>query len=135
MGDTAHYNDIINLPHYVSKSRPRMSNYQRAAQFSPFWALNGHEAMVRETERFVDDFTELAGDQMYLIDFTLREISENLNAMPAVWLTYFEPDKRKKGGRYIDITGQVSGIDQNRQEITLANGPTVSFEQIRAIHL
>lgn len=30
------YNDIIDLPHHVSATRPRMSMIDRAAQFSPF---------------------------------------------------------------------------------------------------
>lgn len=29
------YNDIIDLPHHVSATRPRMSMIDRAAQFSP----------------------------------------------------------------------------------------------------
>ena len=33
------YEDIINLPHHVSKKRKRMSQIDRAAQFSPFAAL------------------------------------------------------------------------------------------------
>ena len=33
------YDDIINLPHHVSQTRPQMSMIDRAAQFSPFAAL------------------------------------------------------------------------------------------------
>ena len=36
------YDDIINLPHHVSKTRPQMSMVDRAAQFSPFAALTGY---------------------------------------------------------------------------------------------
>lgn len=39
---TEKYEDIINLPHHVSKIRPQMSMLERAAQFSPFAALNGY---------------------------------------------------------------------------------------------
>ena len=42
------YDDIINLPHYVSKKRPRMSMEQRAAQFAPFAALTGFEDEIEE---------------------------------------------------------------------------------------
>ncbi len=45
------YDDIINLPHHVSKTHPRMSLYQRAAQFAPFAALTGYEDAIRETQR------------------------------------------------------------------------------------
>ena len=42
------YDDIINLDHHVSKSRPQMSRRDRAAQFSPFAALTGYEEAVKE---------------------------------------------------------------------------------------
>ena len=40
------YQDIIALPHYVSKDRPHMSNHDRAAQFLPFSALTGYEETI-----------------------------------------------------------------------------------------
>ena len=44
------YEDKINLSHHVSERHPRMSMYNRAAQFSPFAALTGFEEAVKETE-------------------------------------------------------------------------------------
>ena len=48
---TSEYDDIINLPHHVSRNHPQMSMYQRAAQFAPFAALTGHEEAIEETTR------------------------------------------------------------------------------------
>ena len=48
---TDEYDDIIGLPHHVSKRHPQMSMYQRAAQFAPFAALTGHDAAIRKTEQ------------------------------------------------------------------------------------
>lgn len=45
------YDDIINLPHHVSKRHPQMSMWNRAAQFAPFAALTGYDAAIAETER------------------------------------------------------------------------------------
>ena len=52
---TEKYEDIINLPHHVSKTRPQMSMLERAAQFSPFAALNGYDDAVKETGRLTDE--------------------------------------------------------------------------------
>ncbi|MBQ6190966.1 MAG: hypothetical protein IJK51_01535 [Bacteroidaceae bacterium] len=50
------YEDIINLPHHVSKKHPQMSMLQRAAQFAPFAALTGHDKAIEETaEQHVAD--------------------------------------------------------------------------------
>ena len=40
------YDDIINMPRHISKTRPQMSLYNRSAQFAPFAALTGYEEMV-----------------------------------------------------------------------------------------
>ena len=45
------YDDIINLPHHVSKNHPQMSMLRRAAQFAPFAALVGHEKAIEETAK------------------------------------------------------------------------------------
>ena len=45
------YEDIINLPHHVSKTHTPMSMWNRAAQFAPFAALNGHNSALKETEQ------------------------------------------------------------------------------------
>ena len=52
--DIHQYDDIINLPHHQSATRPHMSNYDRAAQFSPFAALTGHDEAIKETARITD---------------------------------------------------------------------------------
>ena len=44
------YDDIINLPHHVSKRHPQMSMWNRAAQFAPFAALTGYEESIKEAE-------------------------------------------------------------------------------------
>ena len=45
------YDDIINLPHHVSKRHPQMSMWNRAAQFAPFAALTGYEEAILESAR------------------------------------------------------------------------------------
>lgn len=53
------YDDIINLPHHVSKTHPRMSLYQRAAQFAPFAALAGYEDAIRQAQHKMEEEVRL----------------------------------------------------------------------------
>ena len=53
------YEDIINKSRPVNNRHKRMSNYERAAQFSPFAALTGHEAAIKETARLTEEQVEL----------------------------------------------------------------------------
>lgn len=48
--DEHKYDDIIHLPHPVSKKHPQMPVADRAAQFSPFAALTGYEEALEETK-------------------------------------------------------------------------------------
>lgn len=52
------YEDIIALPHPASKKHHRMSALDRAAQFSPFAALNGYDEVIEEQIQEVADFFE-----------------------------------------------------------------------------
>ena len=55
---TNEYDDIINLPHHVSKRHPQMSMLNRAAQFAPFAALTGYDAAINETmEKHITEIT------------------------------------------------------------------------------
>ena len=61
------YDDIINLPHHVSKKHPQMSLHDRAAQFSPFAALTGHKAAINETARLTDEKQILSEDVIIFV--------------------------------------------------------------------
>ena len=54
-GDEHRYDDILYLPHHVSQTRPRMPRSDRAAQFAPFAALTGYEAVIEETARLTEE--------------------------------------------------------------------------------
>ena len=66
------YDDIINLPHHVSKNHPQMSRYNRAAQFAPFSALTGYEESINEAGRYVTNKIELDDSNKEEINFKLN---------------------------------------------------------------
>ncbi len=60
---TNDYDDIINLPHHVSKRHPQMSMWNRAAQFAPFAALTGYDDAIRDTAQENLDSYEKKNDE------------------------------------------------------------------------
>ncbi len=45
---TDQYDDIIELPHHVSKKRKQMTLEERAGQFAPFAALSGYHDEINK---------------------------------------------------------------------------------------
>ena len=115
------YDDIIKLPHQVSKKHPQIPMEERAAQFAPFAALTGYDEMVREQARLTDSEHELSEYELELLDRTTAEICERLRQgeVPEIEVTYFCPDKLKAGGSYQTITGKVKAVDRSLRKLIL----------------
>lgn len=128
--DLHRYDDIINLPHHVSESRPRMSAINRAAQFSPFAALTGYEDAIKETARLTDMRIELDELAKAVLDEKLRIIREQLSGKPEITITYFLPDEDKAGGSYITTNGVVKKIDVHDKTVVLQDGTRIAIEEI-----
>ena len=92
------YEDIINLPHHVSPTRPQMPMSDRAAQFAPFAALTGYDAAIKETGRLTDEKIELDEEALTALDMKYQFLMDALDDAPEVTITYFQPDERKAGG-------------------------------------
>lgn len=131
--DAHRYDDIINLPHHVSKKHPRMSLTDRAAQFAPFAALTGHEDAILETARLTEEAPELDESSRQILDMRLRLIREQLADRPDIRFTVFMPDEKKHGGAYVAIAGKVKKIDDHEAKIILEDGRFVRAMDIVAI--
>ena len=127
------YDDIIDLPHHVSTTHPHMPMIDRAAQFQPFRALTGYEDTVHETARLTDQRVELTEDEKALLDVRLQKLADEIRSQPLVTLTYFQPDKKKAGGAYITVTGQLKKIDDYEGALVLAGGERIVIEDILEI--
>ena len=124
------YDDIINLPHHVSKKHPQMLLRDRAAQFSPFAALTGHKAAINETARLTDEKQILSEDVIAKLNEQLNLIKENIGTNLIVTITYFVPDDRKSGGAYISNTGVVKKINEYNHTVILTDNTVIPIEQI-----
>lgn len=125
------YDDIINLPHHVSPTRPRMSMIDRAAQFSPFAALTGYDAAIKETGRLTDERIELSEESRAVLDRKQQLLLDNLADHPEVSVTYFVPDERKSGGAYVTATGQVKKVDEFERLLILTDGTKIPLDEIQ----
>ena len=101
------YDDIINLPHHVSSTRPRMSMHDRAAQFAPFAALVGYDDAAAETARLTESRPELDEQEQRSINERLAYIADHIHEQPEVRSKYFVPDEHKSGGAIIEFSGKV----------------------------
>lgn len=130
---TGPYDDILNLPHHVSRTRKRMSRLDRAAQFSPFSALTGYDAAIRETARLTDDAVELDTDGVTMLDEKLQHLARLLPDQPEITVTHFVPDVRKTGGCYTTVTGRLKKLDPVHQILALDDGTIIPFQRLLGI--
>ena len=101
------YDDIINLPHHVSKTRTPMSMENRAAQFAPFAALTGHDAAIAETARLTSEKPELSAEEL---DKLSRRLVYAIDKDAAIRITYIQQDSVKQGGSYCQTEVKIKKI-------------------------
>lgn len=126
--NTDQYADIIHLPRPVSHTHPPMSMEDRAAQFSPFAALTGHDAAIAEAARLTEQ-------RPILDEYTKWQISDTLQQAAAdpqlsLHIVYFVPDIRKTGGSYAEACGSVKKLIPHRQLLILNNGQQICINDI-----
>lgn len=125
------YDDILHLPHPTSKTHPRMSRQDRAAQFSPFAALTGYEAVVEETARLTEARPTLTEDEVAELDARLR-LAVELDAEVAV--TWFRPDDKKSGGSSVTTTGRIKKADELQHVLTMEDGTKIPIQEVTAVN-
>ena len=127
------YDDLIYLPHPVSRKHPPMSAMDRAAQFSPFSALTGYETVLREAGRLTDNRAELSEYSRDILDQKQQILLDAAPTHPEITVTYFIPDLRKQGGAYGTLKGNLKRIDLARRVIILLDGTEVSLDDVADI--
>ena len=127
------YEDIINLPHHISPTRQQMPMSDRAAQFSPFAALTGYDAAIKETGRLTDERIELDEEALTALDMKYQLLIDAFDDAPEVTITYLQPDERKAGGKYITATSAVKKVDDFERRITMQNGTKIPMDDVLSI--
>lgn len=124
------YDDLLYLPHPVSRVHPQMPMEERAAQFSPFAALSGYGDVIRETARLTVQRPELEEDSREELDQKLRRLAGKISQRPEVFVTYYLADSRKEGGTCVTASGRLKGVDSAFRELLFADGTRIPVEDI-----
>ena len=124
------YDEILSLPHHVSKTRPQMPMSDRAAQFAPFAALTGYDSAIKETGRLTDERIELDEEALTALDRKYQLLMDTLDDAPEVTIIYFQPDERKAGGQYVSATGTVKKVDTFGRRILLQDGTRIPLDSV-----
>ncbi len=127
------YEDIINLPHHISKKHRPMPREARAAQFAPFAALTGYESDVNEAARYTGKRREIGEYETERLNRRINEIRDGIHGNTEVIITYFKPDEKKTGGEYLNIGGRVRKIDDYGRTLTLTSGALIPLDDISEI--
>lgn len=128
------YDDIIGLSRPVSKNHPPMSLLDRAAQFSPFAALTGHEEAIAETARLTQPEIELDESRKMVLNERLRELIQRPENVSEVSVTYFQRDRHKEGGAYLTVSGRIKKINEYEKLLLMEDGTKIPLEEIYDIH-
>jgi len=100
---------------------------ERAAQFSPFAALTGYGAVIEETGRLTEERIEPTEEQKDEID---RRLTELLETGRSAVFTYFEPDGRKAGGKYVKTAGTLTRADPIEGVLVLGDGHKIPLREL-----
>lgn len=127
------YSDIIDKPYQKSKRHRWMSKYDRAAQFAPFSALNGHKEIISDREKVFVQKKQLDDDQAKIIDAKLREINDKKAMHPLITVTYFDKNAQDDLGTYRKMKGYLKKIDTYQQTIIMEGEHVILIDDIYKI--
>ena len=129
------YDDIKHLTRPQYDDLHPMSMHDRAAQFSPFAALVGYGDAVAETARLTDSKVELTEDEMSMLNANLNQLLDRLDEQPQISVTYFVPDEKKSGGKYVEKVGMVRIYDSYAQELVFMDKSRLNIQDIISIKI
>ena len=129
------YEDIRNHERYQLKHHTPMSLESRAAQFAPFATLVGYDEEIGEAARLTDGREELSEDAVDALNQAFQKLLEHEEERPLVTVTYFQPDAKKDGGRYMTYTGNFRFYDAEKRVMKFVGGMVIGVGQMCRIEI
>ena len=68
-----------------------------------------------------------------MIDAKLAVIQYHIKEQPNITVTYFIPDDKKAGGRYVTVSGNVRMLDDTGHQIIMDDGTNIPIDDVRFI--
>lgn len=106
---------------------PKMSMADRAAQFAPFAALTGHKEAILEQQRLTQTKRILSNEEKLEIN---EKIFELMNLKSKCRITYFEKDKTKSGGQYMESVLSFKRIDELNKVLYFKENIQIQIDDI-----
>lgn len=127
------YDDMLEMVHHQSETRPHMSMVDRAAQFAPFAALTGYDGQVKEAGRLTEQKIELDETEKQVLNNRFFLLHEHLGDRLLVKITHFKEDLRKEGGAYCIKTGILKKINAQTQSIVFEDGEMIRMQDVLTV--
>ena len=106
---------------------PKMSMSDRAAQFAPFAALTGHKEAILEQQRITQTKRILSNEEKLRIN---EKIVEMVKLKSKCRITYFEKDKTKSGGQYMESVLSFKRIDELNKVLYFKENIQIQIDDI-----
>ena len=106
---------------------PKMSMSDRAAQFAPFAALTGHKEAILEQQRTTQTKRILSNEEKLEIN---EKIIELINLKSKCRISYFEKDKTKSGGKYLNRVLSFKRIDELNKVLYFKENIQIQIDDI-----
>ena len=106
---------------------PKMSMSDRAAQFAPFAALTGHKEAILEQQRLTQTKRILSNEEKLRIN---EKIIELMNLKSKCRITYFEKDKTKSGGQYMESVLSFKRMDELNKTLFFKENIQIQIDDI-----
>lgn len=111
---------------------PKMSMSDRAAQFAPFAALTGHKEAVIEQGRITQEKRILSNEEKLEIN---EKIVEMVKLKSKCRIIYFEKDRTKSGGQYMESVLSFKRIDELNKVLFFKENIQIQIEDIVDIEI
>lgn len=111
---------------------PKMSMLDRAAQFAPFAALTGHKEAILEQQRITQTKRILSNEEKLRIN---EKIIELMNLKSKCRITYFEKDKTKSGGQYMESVLSFKRLDELNKILCFKENIQIQIDDIAYIEV